>query len=609
MQYIVHKFILFSSLLGVLVFLWVCATPQDPDPLFEFYQPPQISSSPTQVGTTSSSDFTLSYGTEPSTSTETTTSTEESSSTVETSSTIVDVLEDVVDFMVAFNSDTARNVLTWTVPDTSFYKGAMIRVNTYQLGDPNATFPTTPTDGVQVADVGLDETPNNQCYHQSSVPCPPDPTNVYYYTIFAYDESGNYTKGVSKLVVPQDLNPTVPVPSADAVFDQPNNRILVDWSNPSGDFLRTMVRYSTSSYPSNTTTGTHLGTYDEATTDAILGSPSHGSIYYFSFFAEDCHENYADPTFAEVTIPIDPITDLQAFPGPERIFLKWTAASGAAEYHIRYNTTGTTINSVDDGMPVRTIGYPDNPGVIPATAVTLEHHLDENGDPLTEKTYFYTVFAESADGVLSDGVMIPIYLSSVTVEFFDDFEGSHDFCTTYDVYDSWQVFMLFGILHNPNYAFSGSYSAFNHAMQEPSGVCEDAFSLYSKDNLEAANTWLSLTLDSTDLSVYSQVILTYRYNYKSSYNCEQHHPSGYTRVWANVTGSIASDTDIVLTDTYMNTNSWTGWELMVVDITPYKSVNQTTIGWQTYKNYDSDWGVQSCNGGLYLDEIRIYGIN
>ncbi len=296
----------------------------------------------------------------------------------------------VIDFAV-LPLDTAIS-LQWTNPGDSDFAGTLIRYST-------TGFPSTPTDGepVENGENGMFyNTPgSSEAFTHTSL------TNgtTYYYTAFAFDASMNFAEGVGDSATPFDgIAPSMLAFGTISVGDM---TVTLRWTNPAdGDFDHTVIRYSTSGYPSGPTDGAPVENGNDghfpnepASVDSFVHTGlTNGVTYYYSAFAADEVPNYSIPdtvsAIPQDTIPPAVVTILEIDPLPDgSVRLTWRNPSDS-DFEgtlIRYSTTSypTSVNAGDpvpngnDGM------FPNEP----ASSDTFIHSGLATGE-----IYYYAVF-------------------------------------------------------------------------------------------------------------------------------------------------------------------------------------------------------------------------
>jgi chitodextrinase len=194
--------------------------------------------------------------------------------------------------------DTAAS-LEWANPSDADFAGTLIRYSTVDF--PLTISEGTPIEngkgGIFLSDPGSED----EFSHDGLIN-----GTRYYYTAFAFDSSGNYAEGVSDSTTPYDGVPpgqvTVGTPQAGDGF------ITLRWSNPSDpDFEHTLIKYSTTGYPSDHTEGIAVengadGMFPnaQAAADSFTHTDlSNGTRYYYSLFAADEVHNYSVPATAD----------------------------------------------------------------------------------------------------------------------------------------------------------------------------------------------------------------------------------------------------------------------------------------------------------------------
>jgi hypothetical protein len=616
----------------------VCVDVPEPQANFELIKQSsfQLPTIPTTTGETTSTTETSIQATSSTTTTTsstiitTTTDSTGTTSNTESTSSTGSTLDPppVTNPTISFNILNESTKITWENPSYESYAGVLIRMNVYYSNDSDGHAPSAPTEGSLVADVGKMESPNNRTSQSTFLPCPPERELRYFYSLFTYNEWGYYSPPVSVSIIPKDILPPEPISNASVVYDSASDVIHTYWQNPPVDLERAIVRYSTSDYPLTSTSGSSLtnSPYLSGEESDSLTSPSKGQVYYFSFFAEDCFGNISDPVFAEVDTPPTPPSNLMLYPGVERIFIFWVAASGASEYVLRYNTTGDAITSITDGDPVRTVENPLCPGVfpvIPEDQNIVEHRTDSAGNPLaTDITYYYAIFTISASGVASDPLTGSIELSATVEElFYDGFEGTHDFCSTWDARDLYKPasdsYVFWGPYNNPNSAFEGSYYAFSGTFISGTNDCATANGWNNGHKYqEYQHAMLSYNI-SENLTTYSRVYVVWRANYytdQSTSGCWMDSGNNWLAVpemWVDTTGSYPErdDTELDIQYTLLD-QTWTGWHTKITELTNYRTDGQTAFGfnWWTRGDNSCSDGGDTTTGGWMLDTIHVIAI-
>lgn len=308
----------------------------------------------------------------------------------------------VVQF-TAEGSDTTVTLI-WTNPDDSDFDHTLIRYST-------TGYPTGPGTGSAVEN-GLNgkfegaAASVDTFYHTGL-----DNNEIYYYTAFAGDEMPNYAAGVSVMGNPEDNTAPPAVASFSSTAD--DTTVTLRWTNPDdADFDHTLIRYSTSGYPSLPTEGVAVENGSGGMFDADAATPDsfahtgleNGTLYYYAAFAGDEVPNYAAAKTTSAT-PVDTVA-----PGPASAFtalalndgtvkLRWTGAgeSDAMGVHIRYSDTAypddeTGGDYVDNGAGGMFDGAP-------AEADSFIHSGLDVGT-----LYYYAAFAYDEEDNYSDGV-------------------------------------------------------------------------------------------------------------------------------------------------------------------------------------------------------------
>lgn len=193
-------------------------------------------------------------------------------------------------------------------------------------------------------------------------------------------------------------------------------RITLSWRNPStSDFRSTVIRMSTSGYPSSISSGTlvaHRPAAPNSNDSCIVENLTPGITYYFSAFAQDAVGNVSGSRNASAvpvadTSPPGPVSNFRAsFLTMNDVVLTWTNPLDA-DYRqtvIRYATSGYPT-SPTDGFPVCLQNLP------PGSTGSFVHE-----DLVQGRTYYYSAFTCDADSNYSQAAH-----ASITVMFINCF--------------------------------------------------------------------------------------------------------------------------------------------------------------------------------------------
>jgi C1A family cysteine protease len=281
--------------------------------------------------------------------------------------------------------------LTWTNPADADFHGTLLVYSAISS-------PQQPTDGSPVpnGDSGrfYGEAAAQDTFTHEGL------TNgqTYYYTAFAFDARLNYSAGASLSGSPADMiAPGAPQTFTAAAGD---TSVTLRWTNPGdADYEHTLIRYSTSSYPSSHTEGLAVengagGEFHGAR--AAVDSFAHSGLtndltYYYSAFAADEVHNYSAPSQVSA-VPEDDmapaaVAHFGASAGDGSVRLRWTCPEdedieGVA---IRYSTLGYP-ESADLGSPVEN----GSEGRFPASSAEADSF---DHDWLSNETkYYYSIF-------------------------------------------------------------------------------------------------------------------------------------------------------------------------------------------------------------------------
>ncbi|MEK7094509.1 MAG: fibronectin type III domain-containing protein, partial [Patescibacteria group bacterium] len=164
----------------------------------------------------------------------------------------------------------AKITLNWTNPTVSDFAGVTIRMST-------GTYPTSATSGTEV-------------YNGSSTSATVTGlTNgtQYYFGIYAYDTSMNYSTTTRTSNTPVgSADTTPPGPVSGVISTGGNGLVSLSWTNPTAsDFTGVVIRSSISGYPTTATSGTEAFNGTATSTSTVITGLTNGTTYYFSIFA------------------------------------------------------------------------------------------------------------------------------------------------------------------------------------------------------------------------------------------------------------------------------------------------------------------------------------
>lgn len=291
----------------------------------------------------------------------------------------------------AFPGDTCIG-LGWTNPSDADFAGILIRFST-------AGYPATPADGAEVPNGNSGEFWNlpgvgDDWVHQGL-------TNgtTYYYVVFAFDSTRNYSTGVGINAAPLDTVPPTAVTAFTATAG--DTTVVLRWTNPDDtDFDHALIRFATDHAPSNRTQGSPVPNGNNgmflnapASVDSFVHTQlTNGVTYYYSIWCGDEVPNYsgywdAIATPEDITPPglVDYFT---ATAGERQVMLRWKNPPDAdlKEVSIRYSTTSTP-QTPTQGSPVEN----GSNGKFPATPAAVDSFVHTNLVP--DVAYFYSVIA------------------------------------------------------------------------------------------------------------------------------------------------------------------------------------------------------------------------
>jgi chitodextrinase len=280
--------------------------------------------------------------------------------------------------------------LEWLVPVDADLSGTLIMYRT-------SGFPTGPSDGTPVENGASGRFPvgSGQSFTHAGL------TNgaTYYYAAFDYDASGNYSAALTDSATPFDGVAPGPLPAFSA--EAGDTSVTLTWTNPAdADFELTVIRYSTSGYPTSAAGGLPVDGADGEFPDAPGTSDQfvhtglvNGTTYYYSAFAADEVPNYsivsqAGATPGDVVPPAacPTLVATEMADGSVRLRFETPSDADVEGVLVRY-AIGYPPSTIDAGLPVPN----GNAGIFdaePDQSQTFYHR-----GLVTDTTYFYSVWA------------------------------------------------------------------------------------------------------------------------------------------------------------------------------------------------------------------------
>ncbi len=182
-----------------------------------------------------------------------------------------------------------QNPLSWTNPNDPDFAGVKIQRSTID-------YPATQNVGVTIYDGAGNSTINVGLVNGVK----------YYYSAFAYDNSGNFATGAVANGTPFDAIP--PGQVSNFVVTAGNAQNTLNWTNPNdADFSGVQIQRSTTGFPA--VPGQGITVYVGAAQTYLDPGLLNGTTYYYSIFARDTSGNFSAPAQASGT-PVGPV------PGP-----------------------------------------------------------------------------------------------------------------------------------------------------------------------------------------------------------------------------------------------------------------------------------------------------
>ncbi len=175
----------------------------------------------------------------------------------------------------------ASSLLAWTNPVDADFASITVRRSA-------SSYPTTYTGGTAVT-----SNVTGTSYTNSGLS-----DGTYYYSIFARDLRGNYSRASTGSVAIDSTPPAFPrnfLPSTQS------GNVMLSWTNPTdSDFASVTIRRSTSRVPTSATDGTAVTTGNTGTSHTDSSVPN--GTHYYAIFAKDTSGNYSTAAHAIITV-------------------------------------------------------------------------------------------------------------------------------------------------------------------------------------------------------------------------------------------------------------------------------------------------------------------
>ncbi len=202
--------------------------------------------------------------------------------------------------------------------------------------------------------------------------------HIYCYGIFTYDESGNYSPGITLKAEPKDVTPPPDVP---VWYVSPaTNQVLVTWVNPdSKDFYQIKIFRDNLLFYSS-------GGTSEMFIDTTVGP---GEVHTYNIKSCDIYDNCTTGYTKKVTIPVTPDTqppssvstfNTAPFPPGNGIILNWKNPPDPDFALVRIYVNPLTCNGTDGEL-------------IYQGAATNFTDRSCGGSCINGKQYCYTIYA------------------------------------------------------------------------------------------------------------------------------------------------------------------------------------------------------------------------
>ncbi len=264
--------------------------------------------------------------------------------------------------------------LTWKNPDDPEFQGVVVVRKT-------GSAPTSVDDGTEVyrgdAETYTDEGLTNG--------------TMYFYSVFSYDDDGNYSDGVITAGTPEDLPPPA-VTDFVAVSDPAGNTVELSWKNPDiPDFGGVRLLRKAGEVPAGCEDGSADIVYSGRDEEFVNGNLTDGTLYCYGICVTDVGGNYS-PMVTACGTPQDILPPGQVYgfevtvaPGGNDLKISWLEPSDD-------DYLGVIVLRGEDGYcPQSTTDT--YPGVVTVgTFLKGEAYFDDNGLE-NDVNYCYSFFS------------------------------------------------------------------------------------------------------------------------------------------------------------------------------------------------------------------------
>jgi chitodextrinase len=245
--------------------------------------------------------------------------------------------------------------------------------------------PASPHQGEAAGDVT--DTPPGQptVYFDSAL----ESNATYSYSLFSYDNAGNYGTPVS-FTVHTRPDDTAPGGVSSLAASSTRSEVSLRWTQPVADDLASTIvtRGDVGTYPTSPTDGRVVAILRPGETGAVDRRLAPATDYRYTVFTIDHDGNSSQSRIAASTLPaIAPVTGLTLKMSDKTGVLAWTNPNAVdlGSIVVRRKVGTSAPTAADDGTPVATL------------AATQTSFIDRGVEPAT--TYTYSVFAVDKQGV------------------------------------------------------------------------------------------------------------------------------------------------------------------------------------------------------------------
>ena len=508
-------------------------------------------------------------------------------------------------FQANSNPEGNEIILNWVNPPDPDFDGVLIR---FSIDD----YPTDINDGNLLVNVPIWQNPNSTHIASGLV------DNVtYYFMIFAFDQSKNYSDGVKASGTPKDINPPDTIDKLNYTIEKVNAGIKVCWDpmigkNDDWTWIRFEIRSNT--YPTHYhgQSGANSGNYgyidngncygDAYTTISPTSSPNNCAVldtnnedcggvnFYISMWVKDEVPNYSKKFDFRAYKSLRTPYDIYKRPGANKVYMRFTKGKSSYQDGVRIvrNTGANPAIDSNGNVTIGTLVY-DYP------TPTMNAYRDRNhrayyyiDEGLTAgTTYYYGLYSYDNNANLwSDGAYFtetPFDAAGKSQyhlyeEDFEDPSYTPQYCDAHPDWKCWDsntangTEEFWGIEIDPNWTMSGIGGS-KFLASASSSNCGGGYPNYNAFNRANAKFRIEPGGANWDLTNYTRMIVSFNgrerndrsdfylrvkgkgyYNYLTVFNYDAYYyDNNWHWYWVDMSSSCGA-TDVPIEFEYITYN-------------------------------------------------------